>query len=259
MRKFIGLLSCLFIISISVAQKDAALQIKTKGSIHYVEKTNLHKHMTGERAQYKSMVPEFREVDMILAFNEDAAIYGDRTQITGEEEVITDENRRQVMFKAMAPKNTYFLDRKKGKEIQNREFMSRNFLIEDAKDDSKWKITPFQEDIKGYICQEATMTTEDSTEVKAWFTTQIPIPLGPQGYNSLPGMILKVDINDGDMIIEAKNIQLGELNEDWITAPKKGKKVTQEEFKAIVKEKMEEMREMYGGSGRGPHIRVQTR
>ena len=197
--------------------------------------------------------------EKILAFNEDAAIYGDRTQITGEEEVITDENRRQVMFKAMAPKNTYFLDRKKGKEIQNREFMSRNFLIEDAKDDSKWKITPFQEDIKGYICQEATMTTEDSTEVKAWFTTQIPIPLGPQGYNSLPGMILKVDINDGDMIIEAKNIQLGELNEDWITAPKKGKKVTQEEFKAIVKEKMEEMREMYGGSGRGPHIRVQTR
>ena len=41
-----------------------------------------------------------------------------------------------------------------------------------------------------------------------------------------------------------------------IKIPSKGKKVSQEEYNTIVKKKMEEMREMYGGRGRRGGMRI---
>ena len=41
-----------------------------------------------------------------------------------------------------------------------------------------------------------------------------------------------------------------------IKVPSKGKEVTQAEYAEIVKKKMEEMREMYGGRNRGNGVRI---
>ena len=62
-------------------------------------------------------------------------------------------------------------------------------------------------------------------------------------------MILKLDRNDGEIIIEAKNVELKKLDKKAIKAPKKGKKVTQEEFEKIRDEKIKEMEAEMGGGG----------
>ncbi|WP_439151592.1 GLPGLI family protein [Winogradskyella sp.] len=89
----------------------------------------------------------------------------------------------------------------------------------------------------------------DTVEVVAWYTPQIPINQGPDDYWGLPGLILEINA-DRTTILCTKIVMNPEEKED-IEKPKKGDEVTQEEYTEIITKKMEEMREMYGGRGRG--------
>ncbi|MEL6594228.1 MAG: GLPGLI family protein, partial [Bacteroidota bacterium] len=94
-------------------------------------------------------------------------------------------------------------------------------------------------------------TYEDSTrKIVAWFCPQIPVSSGPDAFGQLPGLVLEVDINDGERTIVATEVSLGEPAEE-IQQPKKGKEITQEEFEVVVAEKMKEMEAEYGGSSGG--------
>lgn len=80
-------------------------------------------------------------------------------------------------------------------------------------------------------------------EVTAWYTMQIPINSGPGEYWGLPGLIL--EINSGRTTILCTKVVMNPSEKDEIKKPTKGKEVKREEYEAIVKKKMEEMREMF--------------
>jgi GLPGLI family protein len=69
--------------------------------------------------------------------------------------------------------------------------------------------------------------------------------LGPDRYNTLPGAVLAVDINNGERVILAKTIELKELKKNDLKIPSSGTKVTQAEFRKMVDEQMKQM----GGRG----------
>ncbi|WP_431137126.1 GLPGLI family protein [Psychroserpens mesophilus] len=86
--------------------------------------------------------------------------------------------------------------------------------------------------------------------VTAWYTPQIPVSTGPGEYHGLPGLILEVQA-DRTVMLCTKIIMNPQEKED-ITRPDKGEVVTREAYNTIMKEKIEEMRQMYGGRrGRG--------
>jgi GLPGLI family protein len=86
-------------------------------------------------------------------------------------------------------------------------------------------------------------------EVTAWYTMQIPVSHGPGEYWGLPGLILEV--SSGKTTILCSKIVVNPDEKEEIKQPTKGKEVTKDEYQTIVKKKMEEMREMYGGRNRG--------
>ncbi len=98
------------------------------------------------------------------------------------------------------------------------------------------------------------MESEDKT-VHAWFTPEIPVSVGPGQYNNLPGLILVLEINDGDHVLRATEVLLKPVSKSLLQRPEKGKKVTHEEFRAIVDEKLKEMGVESGGEG-GSHATV---
>lgn len=83
--------------------------------------------------------------------------------------------------------------------------------------------------------------------VTAWYTPQIPVNQGPGEYWGLPGLILEVNANRTTILCSKIILNPGEKEE--IKMPSKGKEVTKEEYNDIMKKKIEEMREMYGGRG----------
>ena len=111
--------------------------------------------------------------------------------------------------------------------------------------DGKEKKTSFLDEID--LPKEITIT--------AWYTPEIPINQGPEGYWGLPGLILEV--NDGKTIILCSKVVLNAKDKADIKAPTKGKVVSQKEYDDTIIKKMEEFRQMnsgpgdHGGPGRG--------
>lgn len=160
------------------------------------------------------------------------------------------------------------------KVVNMQTFMGRKFLIKYEGSEAAWKLKGASKQILGYDCKKAVMEKENMT-IEAWFTTQIPVASGPQGYGKLPGMILELKQipkpskedkkeskdNEGGVsitttrvsptTITATKIDFVKLNKGEIVPPRKGKKVTPKQFKKIVERKTKEMKEMYRKKGGG--------
>ncbi|MEQ9405417.1 MAG: GLPGLI family protein [Cyclobacteriaceae bacterium] len=200
----------------------------------------------------RSMIPAERKSKYQLLFNQKEAIY----KPVKEEEDINQEAGNgggvRMRFRGGGGENSeYYTDLEKGITIDKQDFLDRTFLI-DGGEEIEWKVTGEMQMIAGYQCMKATYMERDTILVAAWFTPQIPISLGPGQYAGLPGLVLSVDYNDGQRTLLATNIDLRALTEEeTISPPEKGKKVSREEFNKMRREKMEEMREMNGGRGSG--------
>jgi GLPGLI family protein len=131
---------------------------------------------------------------------------------------------------------------------EQKEFMTRMFLIDSDIPESKWKITGEQKMILDFPCMEATRTDTSGVITRAWFTPSIPVRSGPAKYHNLPGLILEVDINNSERTITAKSVSLDPPEKSLLKKPRDGKKVTREEYDKIVAEKMKEMG-VEGGEG----------
>ncbi len=121
--------------------------------------------------------------------------------------------------------------------IRQANFLSRVFLIKDKLPKMEWKITNESLKIHDYICKKAVVEIKNDT-IEAWFAEDIPSKEGPKHYYGLPGLIMKV--KEKDNIIEA--VKISPIREDTaISPPTKGRKITQEKFNKIVKEKTENL------------------
>ena len=108
-----------------------------------------------------------------------------------------------------------------------REEIGTKFLMEDNIIRTRWKILNEIKEVAGYLCMKAeTKDTIKDQTIHAWFTDQIPMSGGPEGYGGLPGVILELEINGVDAVITATEIDM-ETPLDKLPIPKKmkGKKM----------------------------------
>ena len=90
--------------------------------------------------------------------------------------------------------------------------------------------------------------------ITAWYTPEIPVSQGPEGYWGLPGLILEV--NDGRTTILCSKVVLNPKEKVEIKAVTKGKVVSQKEYDEAVMKKMEEWREMNQGPGGNGNMQI---
>ena len=95
----------------------------------------------------------------------------------------------------------------------------------------------------------------DTTQIIAWFTTDIPVSAGPEVQGQLPGLILALDMNDGRMTYNAIEIST-KADLAMIKEPTKGKSVTPEGFVKEREKMMEEMQKNHQGGNNV--IRIQN-
>ena len=215
----------------------------TEGMITFEEKMNLHRRIQNE--EMKARVPEFRTSNMEFYFRGDESIY---KPVEEEDEPEAGGGNVRMVFRR--PNVEIYRNLATGKRIELREMMDKKYLIEADIKQPAWKLGTETKKVAGYDCTMATLNdTARKQEIVAWFTMDLPIAAGPQNYGSLPGMILEVDVNKGEIVTTAKKIELKKIKDSAIKAPTKGDKITEEEYRA----KMEEMRKRNGG---GPNMRI---
>lgn len=82
------------------------------------------------------------------------------------------------------------------------------YYVKDKIEKTKWKLGTETKDISGFPCQNATGNF-GGRRYKVWFTTAIPVSLGPWKLLGLPGLILYARDDTGSIEFIAKNVELG--------------------------------------------------
>lgn len=221
------------------------------------------------------------EKTYILTFNKDESIY--------KEQEVLDAAPINPGFKMMMSSyspGAQYKNLKTGQLVEENEFFGKQFLIVDSIPTLEWTITKESKPIGQYVAFKATaikkidpndfsmarpkkkdemenaLAKKDTTkpedpmdrieipeelEVTAWFTPQVPVSNGPGEYGGLPGLILELNIYRTTLL--CSKIVLNPKEAEKIEPPKKGTKVTREEYTKIVKEKTEELQENFRNSG----------
>jgi GLPGLI family protein len=246
MKRTVLLLSALLFTIFCGAQEN------TSGKVVYERVVKLEMKLEGDAAQFANMMPKERKSQKVLYFNPETTLFENDNSVA-EEDVNMQSGGANIMIRMNEPENKVFTDLATKEQIEQREFMTRTFLI-GGELQHQWKLTGNQKMVLEYPCQEAVLETEEDT-VFAWFTPVIPVSGGPGNYGGLPGLILAVGAADGKQTTTAVSVDFSPLPEDILKKPDKGKKVSREEFDKIVEEKMKEMG-AEGEGGRNVMIRM---
>ncbi len=291
MKKIIFTVCVLFAFITANAQKDfqgmAVYESKTS-TADFKARMGGNKDITPEmQKMIEERMKKMFEKTFILNFDKSASIYKEEEKLETPGQQGGGGMRMMTSF--MGGGGTYYKNVKDKSYTVDKEFMGKEFLVKDSLKTYNWKMEAETKEIGGYMCYKATTVipasktdfrnfrakkedekkddakSEENKEKKtsfldeidlpkeititAWYSPEIPINQGPEGYWGLPGLILEV--NDGKTTILCSKIVLNAKEKAEIKAPTNGKEVSQAEYDETVIKKMEEMREMNQGQGRG--------
>lgn len=157
--------------------------------------------------------------------------------------------------------------------VQEQEFMGKEFLIQDDLEPINWQLMNETKRIGDYMAQKAIFNRlvevhrfssemvemesgQDTLQIEAWFTPDIPVSHGPENYYGLPGLIL--EIHNGGRSYYFQKIELNpDSDQIVIQTPIRGKIVTRKAFEAMQEESIKQMNNRYQGKqGEGSKIRI---
>lgn len=225
------------------------------------------------------------EKTFVLNFDKTASIYKEEEKLDAPGQ---NGGGMRMMSSMMGGGGTTYKNVKEKTYSVDKEFMGKEFLVQDSLPKLDWKMESETKQIGGYTCYKATAvkpvsqsdfrnfrakkdeakkeekekTTNlmDSFEmpkevtITAWYAPEIPINQGPENYWGLPGLILEV--SDGKTIILCSKVVLNAKEKVAIKAPTKGKVISQKEYDETVTKKIEEMREQFKNGGARPNFRM---
>ena len=208
------------------------------------------------------------EKKYLFIFNKQEGLYEQMEELE-KPEVGNATMSIKVTFSGVGKKYINLKDKSK---VVEDEIFGKEFLIVDTLEKLNWILVNETKKIGDYSCYKAEVTvpvTEKQKQeyqdflkkqenkislfpmeepkdkvITAWYAPEIPVSLGPLNYWGLPGLIL--EINEEDVIILCSKVTLSNKEVAKIKVPNTGKKVTQTEFDAIEKAKLDSMKDKDG-------------
>lgn len=227
-----GILAMLTAAQIVFGQSD-------QGLITYDVKINMHRRLPADRQAMKDVIPEFNTVQDQLFFNATESLY----KPVEEEEEPFEHDNGPVRIQMRRPATEVYFNYAESKRVLLQELMGKKYLIEDSIKVAPWKFGTETKLILDKPCKHAFYYDEErKQQVVAWYTDQLRMFMGPENFNSLPGTILQVDINDGERVITATKVEFRPLKKNEMKIPSGGQRITQQEFRKLSDAQMERMR-----------------
>lgn len=211
-----------------------------QGVIDYDFTVDVHRSLPEDRQELKAMIPQYNTQHFQLFFNPSKSLY----KVKPEEDPTQRRGMRMMMGAAGAE---VFVDRPSQVRTTFQNLMGRNYLIADTLGIIPWKFGREQMEIAGYVCIMAWYTdTVANQEITAWFTSQLPPFMGPDRFTTLPGTVLAVDINNGEQVWVARNIEARQVAESELIKPSRGEAITRTDFEKLAREQRERMQQRSG-------------
>lgn len=165
---------------------------------------------------------------------------GKQSSFVAEQKINNAQDPGQALMDELLASETKPLYKDFNKKEFYKEFnmFSKHYLVQDTIPTYNWTLTKEQTKIMGFDAVKAIAKDEYGNDLIAWFTKSINIKDGPYHFANLPGLILRVEMDNEifKTVFEITAIDLSE-QEIKIELPKKAKVVTNDEF-------LQEMREL---------------
>ncbi|HWK06545.1 MAG TPA: GLPGLI family protein [Puia sp.] len=234
-------LSALLLLSVILHRQASAQNtiFLSEGKIEFEKKINLYARMDEDNSWSeleKKAMPQFKTTYFDLLFTRNKSLYK-----PGREN--TDNNK---IWEQPAEENVVYSDLDNGRSVSQKKIFEQLFLVQDSLRRIKWKITDETRVIAGFNCRRANAIIMDSIYVVAFYTDEILTPGGPESFTGLPGMILGVSLPHQHLTWFAIKVQAVKVADTEITAPQKGKKVTN----PVLKQTLQESLKQWGKEGR---------
>lgn len=207
---------------------SVSAQLITKGKITYERRTNIQKRFDDERMKdFLKGVDKIKTENFQLFFNDSTSMFS----------YINPDVPEKMPWLTM--KNTVHNDFGQDRRTVIMDLMGSQVVISDSLVERQWKITGRSRNIAGYVCTRAVWKKDDSTNIYAWFTTDIVPTVGPENVQGLPGAILGLATEDGGVVYFATKVESLEPTPEQLAVPKKkGKEYTAEQLYKDIADKM---------------------
>jgi GLPGLI family protein len=249
------------------------LQAQQKeGKVTYERTSQLQLRFAGMNEEMQRNIPQTRTDKFELTFGNNQSLWKQAEQ-ENQDDGNFNSGGMQIHMMVAGSDDVLYTNFDAVKKVELREIFDKKFIVEDSIRPLKWKMSEETKTVLNHLCRKATAINyskrmimnmdngkmerkevDDTSNIVAWFTTDIPVSAGPAEYQGqLPGLILEMNINNGRQTFIAKEI-LAKADLAIIKEPQGKKRYTPEEFKKERDKMMEEMQRNNSGGNRVFHM-----
>jgi len=249
-------------LSISLVQAQ-----QKEGKVTYQRTTQMQINIAGHE-ELQQMFPKSRTYEFELTFGNNQSLWKQAEQENNDDNSES-SGGMQIRIISSGSDDVMYCNFDAAKKVELRMMMEKKFIVEDSIRPMKWKLSDETKTILNHLCRKATTTqyskrmsmnmnngqterkeVDDTSNIIAWFTTDIPVSAGPAEYQGqLPGLILEMDVNNGRQTYKATSIaEKADLS--VIKEPSGKKHYTPEEFRKETAKMMDEMQKNNQGGNR---------
>ena len=211
--------------------------------------------------ELEKQIPKVQIRSFELIFGNNQSVWQQLPDARQDAEQLTQSSGNRMIFKSMiggSKDEMTYCNFSNNRMVMSRELNDQKYLVVDTISTNTWQLEEEYKDLLGFKAQKAkgVITTKravmqmengemirkelpETIQVTAWFTEQLPIPAGPVYQGQLPGVILELDINNGQSVYKAVEFS-PKVNLAKIKEPKGGKKTTQHMYDMETRKSMEE-------------------
>jgi GLPGLI family protein len=201
-------------------QKTNAQQVFIPyGKITYEKKINMQRSAADwnipEEAREK--MKKYRTSEWELYFDQTKSLYKAKKKDT--------ENDNPMLFMSLSEsENELYANYTSQSRVIKKSIIGDDYLLSDTIPAVNWKIMHDLRTISGYECRKAIGRINDTVYVVAFYTEEILLKGGPEGFSGLPGMILGIAIPRFNTTWFATKVEGFANHTAQIVPPGKGKK-----------------------------------
>lgn len=213
-----SVLFVLFIV-LSIQNLGAQQVFIPHGKITYEKKVNMQRSAADWNIpdEAREKMKKYRTTEWELYFDQNKSLYKAKSK--------ENENDNQLLFlSASEPKNELYTNYEGQSRIIKKNVIGDDYLLRDTIPGINWKIMHEVRYIAGYECRKAIGRINDTVYVVAFYTEEILLKGGPEGFNGLPGMILGVAVPRLNTTWFATKVEGFVSHAVQIVPPGKGKK-----------------------------------
>jgi GLPGLI family protein len=154
---------------------------------------------SSQNALSSGVTKSYTEVPSYLYFNAQKSLF----------DYDKEEYNKELPYKRKQDKygQMYFMDKTKG-ELYIREFIyHQKYITHEKIPVIPWQLKNEVKTIAGYVCKKAEATFR-GRKYTAWYTSSIPVSVGPWKLQGLPGAILEAESADGEVKFMVESIRI---------------------------------------------------